>query len=168
MIRLGQEEDLSQIKSLLNTKGIREWLGGQVYDSYIKQGQINVAVVDGKIVGASQYTPRESHRWLMNFVGVDPEYRRQGIATSLYQFWEKKALDEGVYVLEDRVVSNNILMPLVLSKLGYVKTASLRSRVKRHHDLDIYVKPLKENNAGLPGDTEGRDPVEDVRVRSCT
>lgn len=141
-IRLARESDLPQIRALLNSKGNQEWLGGKIHDSYIRKSQISVVTFGSKVVGASQYSMEASHRMKMDWVGVDPQYRMRGVASSLYGGWELLALYYGCIVVEDSIVSNNITMPLFLSKRGYVLSVTQRSRVKRHHDLNIYLKDL--------------------------
>lgn len=147
VVRLAKEEDFQEIKILLNSKGIREWLGGTVHDSYIKDGQISVYEVDGEIIGASQYSLETSHRMKMDWVGVRGDHRREGIASSLYYGWWLVAGYLGMLVIEDNLVSNNIVMPLFLSQLGFVNVVTQRSKVKRHHNLVIYVKDMVSSDS---------------------
>lgn len=147
-VRLAQPEEASRVQEVYNHPQNGLYLGGftllEPIKSKIAARACAVVVEDGKIVAADETKRDLPHIRKLQLVGTDPEHKRTGAATLLYSFWALQSALEGRTQILDTIVGDNPVMPHFLSKLGFKKTTSQRSKVRRHHSLDLWaVNPLE-------------------------
>jgi ribosomal protein S18 acetylase RimI-like enzyme len=84
----------------------------------VQEGRCHVVLVEGKVVG---FGIMHYHFYGLGFVEliiVDPDYRRQGIATLLLEEFKQTCTTEKLFTSTN---TSNVRMQLVLEKSGFVK-----------------------------------------------
>lgn len=147
IVRLGTVEDVDEVQSIFNDSRNSEWLGGftlrEPILSKAKAGTLAVAVLeDQTIIGANEVRYSGWHRLIMDLVATRSDYRRVGVGSLLYTYWLGVARLQGKIQLQDHIIGNNPYMPYVLPTLGFEKYVELRSKVRRHHSLNLWVRDV--------------------------
>ncbi len=157
-VQLATSEDVDAVQRIFNHSENSAGLGGftlrEAIAQKIQAGQVlvvmelRIATLDKSVVvGASEVGYDGKHRMKMQLVGVDPEKKRQRVATALYTGWALVAALRGRLHMQDHIIGDNPHMPGHLTKLGFSRDVVLRSKVRRHKDLCLWVKHLYD--AGL-------------------
>lgn len=144
-IRIARPEDLDGLLQLINfAKDTADWLGGHYNpkDARLDQERkrLMVCLHEDVIVGVSQAKEMSQHKRDMHLVAVEPEYRRRGIGSALYQAWENLSVVQQRLSLTDTVMSNNIGMYNFLIKNGWRVTVIQRGKIKESGDLVLFYK----------------------------
>jgi ribosomal protein S18 acetylase RimI-like enzyme len=88
-----------------------------------------VGLIDGQIVAAGM-GGYEGHRGWVNYLAVDPTYRRKGLGRQMMQTLEEKLLALGCPKINIQVRSDNLTAKEFYTKLGF-KTDDVESMGKR-------------------------------------
>ena len=79
-----------------------------------------VGLKDDKVI-ASVMGGYEGHRGWVNYLAVDPEYRRQGLGRQMMEAVEKKLLEKGCPKINIQIRGDNTEAPVFYDKIGYKK-----------------------------------------------
>ena len=88
-----------------------------------------VGMIDGK-VAATVMGGYEGHRGWVNYLAVDPQYRRQGLGRQMMEAVEKKLLEKGCPKINIQIRVDNSEALAFYDKIGY-KTDDVISMGKR-------------------------------------
>ena len=88
-----------------------------------------VGMIDGK-VAATVMGGYEGHRGWVNYLAVDPQYRRQGLGRQMMEAVEKKLLEKGCPKINIQIRGDNSEALAFYDKIGY-KTEDRVSMGKR-------------------------------------
>ena len=156
VIRPARMEDVDEAQTVMNHKDNILWLGGFVMREQIaqrirKQEETQaptqlVADCDGRIVGASEVSPKSAMMG-MGLVAVDPEFKRKKIGTALYVAHVYRACLEGRPILVDKIREGNETMRGLLHYLGFYPSSVRRNNSKNHVNLDYYEFDLRRPGA---------------------
>ena len=80
---------------------------------------------------------RQMRKLLYRYLGVDPAYHRQGMGTSLIQFVEQYAKENGYERLSLVVEQNNTKAQKLYTRLGYIEVKKI---VINHHEYEYRMK----------------------------
>jgi ribosomal protein S18 acetylase RimI-like enzyme len=75
--------------------------------------------VEGTKVVATAMGGYEGHRGWVNYLGVDPDYRKKGLAKQLMETLEEKLLERGCPKLNLQVFTTNIEAMEFYDRIGY-------------------------------------------------
>jgi ribosomal protein S18 acetylase RimI-like enzyme len=78
-----------------------------------------VGIVDGK-VAATVMGGYEGHRGWINYLAVNPEYRRQGLGRQMMEAIEEKLLEKGCPKINIQIRNNNSEAQAFYNKIGYI------------------------------------------------
>jgi len=146
-IRLAKtEEDIDIVQGIYNSKENVNYLGGFTLRTSIEikmnTNDIIIASLDGKDVAASEIGRNGTQRTALQLVAVYDEYRRNHLASKMYWTWTLISAAQGRLHLTDHIIENNPVMPHVLPTLGFTRVAGLRSKVRRHHTMNLWCYDL--------------------------
>ena len=146
-IRLAQgEEDIDIVQTIYNSKENVNYLGGFTLRTSIELKMntydIIIANLDGKDVAASEIGRNGTQRTSLQLVAVLEDYRRNHLASKMYWTWTLITAVQGRLHLTDHIIDNNPVMPHVLPTLGFKHAAALRSKVRRHHAMNLWCYDL--------------------------
>jgi ribosomal protein S18 acetylase RimI-like enzyme len=79
-----------------------------------------IGLIDGKVV-ATAMGGYDGHRGWVNYVGVDPEYRKQGLGWQIMEAIEKELLVRGCPKLNLQVLAGNRDAMMFYDRIGYKK-----------------------------------------------
>jgi len=149
-IRLAQgEQDIDIVQGIYNSKENVNYLGGFTLRTSIELKMntydIIIANLDGKDVAASEIGRNGTQRTSLQLVAVLEDYRRMHLASKMYWTWTLITAVQGRLHLTDHIISNNPVMPHVLPTLGFKHSAELRSKVRRHHSMNLWCYDLTHN-----------------------
>jgi len=154
-------EDVVIAQEIFNSKENVSYLGGFTMKDAVAQAASSNCVIigslDGKDISASQATRNGTQRTSLQLVATLAPYRRNHMTTSMYWAWTLMTALQGRLHLTDHIISNNPVMPHVLPTLGFDHVAELRSKVKRHHSMNLWaydmlkdgLKPFRNRIADL-------------------
>ena len=152
-VRPLKDADKDEAQSIFNHKSIIEHLGGFTMLDTIKgkitsSGTTIWGAYDGsKIIGAVMIAGRnQCHLAKFGEVGVLPEYRMQGVATSLYTAIVCQGILEGRRLWEDTIVGNNPYQFKVLPALGIKHWGILEKKTASFLDIYIFGLNLTEES----------------------
>jgi len=149
-IRLAKgEEDIDIVQTIYNSKENVNYLGGftlrHSIDLKTQTNDIIIASLDGKDVAASEIGRNGTQRTALQLVAVLEDYRRNHLASKMYYTWTLLSAMQGRLHLTDHIIENNPVMPHVLPTLGFKHVAGLRSKVRRHHTMNLWCYDLYTN-----------------------
>ncbi|MGK7952008.1 MAG: GNAT family N-acetyltransferase [Xenococcaceae cyanobacterium] len=116
MIRYGKQEDLIQLDTF-------DIFGGDRKQEILEQ-RLQVYISENKVIGYISILENSclfGHP-LITFLCVHPQYRRQGIASTLLSAVEQKYIKQKLFISTE---SNNSIMLSLIKKRGYVLSGSL-------------------------------------------
>ncbi len=173
LVRLAQENEAEKIQLIFNETKNAPYLGGftmlEPVRSKCAGGSMIVVEDDGEILGASEVGREHLHRMKMQLIAVKEEHKRRYIGTTLYTFWSLTCALEGRFQMQDHIIGDNPVMPTLLPTLGFEQQVELRSKVRRHHALNLWTKDVVRTmpltisriselyNTGLRADLELKD-----------
>jgi ribosomal protein S18 acetylase RimI-like enzyme len=88
-----------------------------------------IGMTDGRVI-ASVMGGYEGHRGWVNYLAVDPAYRRQGLGRQMMEEVEKKLLEKGCPKINIQIRNGNSEAMAFYDKIGY-KTDDVTSMGKR-------------------------------------
>jgi hypothetical protein len=88
----------------------------------------------------------------------------------MYYTWALISATQGRLHLTDHIIENNPVMPHVLPTLGFKHVAELRSKVRRHHSMNLWcynlleqgIIPIRERIKEIGNDIEFNENVKDT------
>lgn len=178
-IRLAQgDTDIDIVQNIYNSKENVNYLGGftlrHSIDLKTQTNDIIIASLDGKDVAASEIGRNGTQRTALQLVAVLDDYRRNHLASKMYWTWTLLSAAQGRLHLTDHIIENNPVMPHVLPTLGFEKVASLRSKVRRHHAMNLWcynlvtqgLKPFESRINEIGNDVVFHENLKDTMERS--
>jgi hypothetical protein len=137
------DEDIVIAQEIFNSKESVNYLGGFTMRDAVAQAAssncVIIGSIDGKDVAASEATRNGSQRTSLQLVATLEPYRRRHLTTAMYWTWTLLTAVQGRVHLTDHIIDNNPVMPHVLPTLGFKHAAALRSKVRRHHAMNLWV-----------------------------
>lgn len=134
MIRDGRQEDLKQINAF-------DVFGGDRQREILEQC-LQVFITDNKVTGYISVIEESSlfGHPLVTFLCVHPQYRRQGIASTLLSKVEQEYKDKQLFISTE---SNNLIMLSLIEKRKYRRSGSL-SGLNDDGSDEVYFYKAKE------------------------
>ncbi|MDY6775029.1 MAG: GNAT family N-acetyltransferase [Halobacteria archaeon] len=98
----------------------------EVWEDWLEEGDLLVGDVEGTVVGVIHLVGvSEDEAWIEG-LRVDPDYRREGVATRLVEAAEERAREGGRQVIRCMVFGSNSVGHELFEDLGFGHVASLR------------------------------------------
>ncbi len=99
---------------------------GAVWEDWLtdERGPLLVAVLGGRPVGVAKVTPISSTEAWFEGMRVDPEYRRQGIATAVVDYLLDWAVTSGVRVARLSTAADNVAVHKIIEQRGFRRMLS--------------------------------------------
>ena len=151
IIRPGTEADVDVVQAISNDAKSLPFLGGwamrdSVSATFAKNDKYPLHVVaelDGEVVGFSNSKDKNIRYTEYDLVAVNPDFRRQGIATAMYTYHLYRGALTGKYLMRDFTNHFNVNMQEgFLPTLGFEKIASLRNRGRNFSSANWWSVPI--------------------------
>lgn len=140
MIREGKLEDLTKINEL-GTKLLPNFIATYNIKDYLTNEKYLILVSDDMNINAFLIVLKNIDAYEIEAIYVDNNYRRQGIATKLLNFFEEHYLNKDDVILLEVAVNNENAINLY-KKFGF---NIINTRHKYYKNIDAYVmKKVKE------------------------
>ena len=140
MIREGKLEDLTKINEL-GTKLLPNFIATYNIKDYLTNEKYLILVSDDMNINAFLIVLKNIDTYEIEAIYVDNNYRRQGIATKLLNFFEEHYLNKDDVILLEVAVNNENAINLY-KKFGF---NIINTRHKYYKNIDAYVmKKVKE------------------------
>jgi len=110
----------------------------------IKNGEIIVAVIDEKIAGYLTHNRSFYNRPFVQFVCVNKEFRKRGVARALFESAEKICRDENAELIFSSTEDDNEIMLGFFERHGWEKSGVIHN-IQPQAEI-LFVKKLYQND----------------------
>ena len=158
IIRPGDQNDVDIVQSIANHAKSMPFLGGWSMRDVVAAGfdknrryPINiVAELDGTVVGFSDSKDKNIRYTEYDLVAVNPDYRRQGIATAMYTYHFFRGALTGKFLMRDFTNHfNEVMQEGFLPTLKAQKIATLRNRGRNFSSANWWAMPVNDHRLVL-------------------
>lgn len=111
------------------------------------RGEILVAVIDDKIAGYMTHNRSFYSRPFIQFVCVNPDFKKRGIAAALFDFAERIYIDTGDELIFVSTEDDNEIMLHFFEKYGWERSGVIHN-IQRQAEF-VFVKRLRNTDREL-------------------